>query len=248
MTALTLNLTKAQQSLTLCLQKKGIITPPVIDMELSMDVSGSFKQEHESGITTALMSRLVPWGLTFDPDKKLDVLTFSDGVNHVADVGPITADNYQGFVANKIINKVPGWCHGTNYSYVIEQALRVFGWLNDQSPKTGFFGKLFGKKNQETEQVKRPAVSIIITDGDNSDKARTEKVLQESQDRGDKVYFIFLGISNNPTEFDFIDSLADRFPNVGIVKIKDLNAFLKLSDDELNEKLITDEFVTWLKN
>lgn len=125
--ALTLNLQKSEQTLKLCLQKKGILTPPAIDLAILMDVSGSFEDEHVSGITTDLMARLVPWGLTFDPDRKLDVFTFSNGADRVDDVGPITETNYQGFVKNKIIRRVSGWCGGTDYSYVLEKALDSFG-------------------------------------------------------------------------------------------------------------------------
>ena len=130
--------------------------------------------------------------------------------------------------------------------------MRVFGWLNDIAPvekKTGFFGKLFGKQTTQISPVveQRLALSFIITDGANSDQRRTEEVIQASQDRGNKVYFVFIGISNQPSEFRFIDQLGKKFPNVGFIQISNLKNFVGLSDEEMNEQLVTDEFISWLK-
>lgn len=241
---LTLNLQKAEQSLKLSLVKKGINTPPSVELQFILDVSGSFDDEHRSGITNDLLTRLVPWGLTFDPDKKLDVSTFSSGEQSVHAVGAVTASNYENFVQNKIINKVPGYGYGTDYSYALEAALKTFGWIPSEK-KAGFFGKLLGKKDEQT--AKRLAAVLFVTDGSNSDQLRTDQVLSESQARGDKVYFIFIGISNQPTEFRFIEELGRKYPNVGFIQIRDLKKFVNLSDDEINEQLITDEFATWLK-
>ncbi|MES2943527.1 MAG: hypothetical protein V4772_11725, partial [Pseudomonadota bacterium] len=77
--ALSLNLTKAEKSLKLCLQKSGLVEPPQVDLAFVLDVSGSFDDEHRAGVTDALLTRLVPWGMTFDPDRKLDVFSFSSG-------------------------------------------------------------------------------------------------------------------------------------------------------------------------
>jgi hypothetical protein len=249
--ALTLNLQKSEQTLKLCLQKKGIATPPPVDFAVLLDVSGSFEDEHASGITNDLITRLVPWGMTFDPDRKLDVITFSDGQGHVENVGSITEDNYPGFVKKYVINKVRGWCGGTDYSYAIEEALRVFGWLSSDSiteKASGFFGSLFGKKTPAKVEAQRLAVAFIITDGQNYDQTRTEQIFHDSELRGDKVYFMFIGVSNNPTEFRFVDQMADMFSNVGIVKVPNIRKFVEQTDEQLNEQFITDEFVNWLKN
>lgn len=88
----------------------------------------------------------------------------------------------------------------------------------------------------------------MITDGENSDKGRTLQILKESQARGDKVYFIFLGVSSNPSNFHFIEDLGRIYPNVGYVPVTDLKGFVNATDEQLNEQLITDEFVTWLKS
>lgn len=241
--ALTLNLEKSAATLQLCLQKAGVSSKPSVELAFILDVSGSFEDEHRQGVTNELLTRLVPWGLTFDPDRKLDVITFSDGEHSVQAVGSVTADNYEGFVANEVIDRVKGWCGGTDYSYAIEKALRDFGWLAAKQP--GLFGRLMGRK-AEVRERKRSLV-IMVTDGDNFDKERTMNVLRESESRGDGVYFLFLGISNQGSKFPFLDKIGDAFSNTGFINIKNLRTFVKQSDEDINGRLLTTELTDWLK-
>jgi hypothetical protein len=246
--ALTLNLEKSTKALVLNLQKAGIMTPPVLETAAFMDVSGSFDDEHKDGITDILLSRLTPWGLAFDPDKKMDVFTFSNGAASVHEVGAIDARNYSGFVQSRIINKVPGYNGGTAYSHLVERALKHFGWAGDTVKKAGFFGGLMGRKDQVVQGAKKRSLVLVITDGDNNetgDKERTLRVLQESEARGDKVYYLFLGISNQGSTFPFLEKLGDKFNNTGFVNIRDLRKFVELSDDELNNMLLSDELLKW---
>ncbi|KVP39660.1 VWA domain-containing protein [Burkholderia ubonensis] len=245
--ALTLNLEKSKQALVLSLEKAGIKVPN-LDVGFGMDVSGSFEDEHEDGTTELLLTRLVPWGLTFDPDRKLDVFTFSNGPASVQDVGPIDERNYEGFVRRQIIG-CKGYNGGTAYSHVIEAFLKHFGWV-DTVKKAGFFGSLMGKKDEVVSGEKKPSLVIIATDGDNNesgDKERTMRVLRESEARKDQVYFLFLGISNQGSTFPFLETLGDKFSNTGFVAIPDLRKFNALSDDALNEHLIGDELLDWFK-
>jgi len=245
--ALTLNLEKAQASLKLSLTKVGIHKMPAVDMACVLDVSGSFEDEHEDGTTNDLITRLVPWGLTFDPDKKVDVFTFSNGANSAHHVGALNASNYAGFVRNKIIGKVPGWCGATEYSYVLEVALREFGWIANEGKKAGFLGRMLGRKDEAPRDRKRSLI-VFITDGDNSDKDRTRLVLQQSEARKDEVYFLFLGVSNGGGRFEFLESIGDAFGNTGFKEISDVRKFAAQSDDEINSFLLDDELVGWLKS
>ncbi len=243
---LTLNLQKSAPALKLSLEKKGILKMPVLDMGIIMDVSGSFNDEHMDGTTTDLLTRLAPWGLTFDPDKKIDVFTFSSGKASAHKVGSLTESNYQGYVRREIVGKVPGFNGGTDYSHVIERSLQEFGWMPMEAQKVGFFGKLMGKK-EEVAQKKRSLITII-TDGDNNDHARTRQILKESESRKDEVYFMFLGVSNGGGRFNFLESVGDEFGNVGFREIADVRAFVNKSDEEINDFLLDDqELVNWLK-
>lgn len=250
--ALELNLEKSAKTLALCLEKAGIVVPPQLEVGFAMDVSGSFEDEHTSGVTNDLLTRLVPWGLAFDPDKKLDCFTFSHGEDHAVDVGPVDATNYTDFVKAKIcekvggrvIGKVKGFNGGTDYSYVLEKMLGHFGWAGAVK-KAGFFGKLMGKKDEVVAGAKKRSLVIIATDGDNSDKQRTLDVLRASETRGDKVYFLFLGISNQGSRFPFLERIGDQFSNTGFVSIPNLRKFVQMSDEEINQQLIGDELLAW---
>lgn len=261
--SLKLNLEKSSQALVLNLQKAGIVTPPSIEVEALVDVTGSFDDEHRDGTVDSLLTRLVPWALAFDPDKKMDVHTFSSGASGVAQLGTVNADNYYGYLPRMIfgvnIDDYPNgisanikprqgnYGYATDYSYGLEAKLKHLGWGGDTVKKSGFLGGLFGKKDEEAKGARKRSLVIILTDGDNADKTRTKQVLRDSQNRGDEVYFLFLGISNQGSEFPFLESIGDEFDNTGFVAIKDLKKFVSLSDEELNSKLLGEELLTWLK-
>ena len=253
--ALQLDLNKSQQKLVLSLKKAGIVTPPTVDIAFVLDVSGSFEDEHVDGVTNALMTRLVPWGMIFDPDEKLDVFTFSNGPRHAHYVGEVTSANHDRYVERWIIGRVPGWKGGTDYSYVLEKVLEHFGWLVSSasgaipSASPGFFQRIFGGATPvaaPAATAKRKSLVVVVTDGDNSDKDRTEEVLAKSEARGDLAYFLFLGVSNQGGTFPFLRKIGDRFDNTAVVIVSDIRGFVGLSDEELNERLLGAELVRWL--
>ena len=247
--ALTLNLQKSSSTLKLSLQKSGVHTMPVLDMAMVLDVSGSFEDEHLDGTTTDLLTRLAPWGLTFDPDKKIDILTFSHGAASAHLVGALNEGNYQGYVKNHIIDKVPGWNGATDYSYVLERTLKEFGWIKGEAKKAGFFGRMLGQKDEEAKaKAKKRSLVIFITDGDNNDKERTRQVLRESEARRDEVYFLFLGVANGGGRFSFLESIGDEFGNTGFREIANVRQFITQSDEEINAFLLDDELIGWLKS
>lgn len=250
MALLTVPLQKSAAALTLCLEKAGFSTPPEAEVGFAFDVSGSYDDEHKNGVTNLLLRRLTPWGMVFDPDKKIDVFTFSDGKRSAHHVGEVTDRTVDGYVADKIVGKVPGYNGATAYSHIIEKTLAHFGWT-DSIEKPGFFGRLMGQKERVVSGLRRRTIVFLNTDGEITeagDEARTVQVLEEAERRGDEIYFYFLGVSNQPGEFDFIEQLGDRFKNVGFLAITDLDAFVAMSDDELNGLLITEELLAWLKS
>ena len=251
--ALALDLNKSARSLQLSLQKAGIIDPPQMDLAFNLDVSGSFDDEHLGGLTNELLVCLVPWGMVFDPDKKMEVFTFSDGPSHVHHVGDVTPDTCDDYVRRMIIGRVPGYNGGTDYSYVIERNLEHFGWKPTNGAaqaKRGFFSGMFGGGKSVSNQLtkKRRSIVLHVTDGENSDKRRTEQVLTESEARKDGVYFLFLGVSNQNDRFPFIDELGERFDNVGFVGISNVGKWVQQSDDDINQALLGNELLAWLKS
>jgi hypothetical protein len=248
-----LDLVKAKEDLKISLEKKGISTVPSADLAFVLDVSGSFHDEHVSGITQTLLERLVPWGMLFDPDQKLDVFSFSNGETYAHHVGDITPNTCTRYIQDKIINKVPGYSGGTDYSYVIEKVLQQFGWLpietTTSQPTGGFLGRLMGKTKTvttTTQNDQKRSIVLFITDGDNSDRYETKKILEESQKRGDLVYFLFIAVGTG-SSFKFLKEIGDMFSNTGLVVVQDLKKFVAQSNDDLNNELIGSELITWLK-
>jgi Mg-chelatase subunit ChlD len=114
----------------------------------------------------------------------------------------------------------------------------LFGWGKSQPASTATATAVVEKKR---------SIVLFITDGDNNDKDRTREVLRASEQRGDGVYFLFIGVSNQGSTFPFLESIGDEFGNTGLVTIKDLKAFLNQSDDDMNRTLLGDELMGWLK-
>ena len=209
--ALQLDLTKAAHALRVSLDKAGVAADVQAELILDIDVSGSFEHEHEEGTTNQLVARLVPWGMVLDPDRAVDVFTFSHGPDSAHHVGTVTAKDAAGFVLDRIVGRVPGWSGGTDYSYVLERNLQHFGWLPAPAAKQGWISRFLGLSTPSaTPRARKRSIVIFITDGENSDAVRTEAVLRASQDRGDDVYFLFMGACEHDVDFsgDFAGVIA----------------------------------------
>jgi hypothetical protein len=228
-----LDLEKGKEALKLNLAKRGVHAPPAAELAFVLDVSGSFDSQHRSGVTQKLLERLVPWGMLFDPDQKLDVFTFATDAVHVGDITPETTD---GYIKREIVDQVSNYNGATYYARVLEMTLENFGWIK----KGGLLGRIFGG-NQE----KRRSIVLFVTDGDNADHSEARKILKDSEARKDEVYFLFIGIGHD--RFPFLQKIADEFSNTGLTVIQDMRQFVAQSDDQVNDALIGDELITWLK-
>lgn len=244
---LSLDLHKAAQTLRVSLDKAGVRPDVKAELIFDIDVSGSFEHEHEEGRTSVLLQRMVPYGMVLDPDGKMDVFTFSGGAGSVYHVGTVTPEDSEGYLRRKVVDRVPGWAGGTTYSYVLERDLQHLGWLPSKEP--GLLSRFFGAPAAPAPAQKKRSIVIFVTDGENheDDDARTMRVLEESEARGDGVYFVFLGFCDTNPDFKFIRKLAERFRNTSALVIQDLKDFIALSDEELNAKLLSPELLEWLK-
>ncbi len=244
---ITLDLNKSAEKLRLSLDKAGVDRTVKAEVVFDLDVSGSFEHEHEKGTTSVLLERLVPYGMVLDPDGKMDVFTFSGGERNAYFLGVVTPQDCHGFIRRKVVERVPGWAGGTTYSYVLERNLRHLGWLPPEEP--GFLSRFFGRQYPEAPAERKRSIVIFITDGENDpgDRDRTMSVLEESQRRGDQVFFIFVGFCDTNPDFKFIRALARRFANTSAVVVQKLEEFVASSDEELNEQLVGPELVSWLK-
>jgi hypothetical protein len=250
------NLAKSAETFRVSLEKKGILKMPELEVCSAIDVSGSFIGEHRAGLTSTFLTRIVPWGITFDPDGKIDVFTFSNGRASAHYVGAIDASNYVAYVGENIVEKVPGWGGATDYSHVLRMILSHFGWgKQDEAPaptkRPGFFARLFGGAKraaveQASGEAQRRAIVFFVTDGVGDDPAETTKVIGEAEREGYETFFVLVGMSNSTREFPLLKSLAADHGNVIFRKIEDISAFNKMSDESLNEFFLDDKLTAWL--
>jgi hypothetical protein len=242
------NLEKEVQKARFVIQKKGI--PDVkAQVACALDVSGSTQGLFTSGKMQQAFQRILPIGLLFDDNKEVDVFTFCNGDN-VAHIGtPATEANYQNYIKAEILGgrNIPLW-GGTDYAPVIRKALEDFGFYSKSTEKTGLFGGMFGKPKESVSLGKNsssgyPVVLYHFTDGQSYDEAASTALLKECQDKGVNFYVHFIGIGN-PSYFRFIEKLGDKFDNVGFLSVADLDS---MEEEDIYEKLIPEELVTWFK-
>lgn len=83
---------------------------------------------------------------------------------------------------------------------------------------------------------------LFVTDGQNpkNDRKRVRQLLTESQHF--PLYWSLVGVGD-PSEFDFLAEVADEMPNVGFLHLESLD----LSDEQIYEQLITQEFCDWVR-
>jgi hypothetical protein len=244
---LKLDLNKAAQSLRLSLDKAGVAQDIQAELIFDIDVSGSFEHEHEEGTTSQLIERLIPYGMVLDPDGAMDVFTFSNDAHTVYHVGTVTPAEAEGYILREVVENVPGWKGGTTYSHVLERNLQHFGWLEPEGGFIAAVSRFFGAETKPREQKR--SIVIFVTDGENAseDEARTMRVLSNSESRGDNVYFLFIGACEHNVEFKFLKAIAKKYKNTGVVIVRDLEAFVEQSDEQISAQLLGPELIAWLK-
>lgn len=247
---LQLDLRKSADKLRLSLDKAGVAPDIKAELIFDIDVSGSFEHEHEEGTTSKLIARLVPYGMVLDPDGKMDVFTFSNGRASAHHVGTVTPDDADDYILRNVIDRVPGWKGGTEYSHVLERNLQHFGWLPREETLGSAVSRFFGLEPKPAQSTKKRSIVIFVTDGENdpADNARTVSILEASERRGDQVYFLFMGACEHDVDFKLLRTIAARFKNTGVVIVRDLDGFVDLSDDEINAQLLGPELLEWLRS
>lgn len=182
---------------------------------LVLDFSGSMDHLYSNGTVQTLLERIVPLALRFDDNKSLDFWIFHHGYHRLEDV---TIDNLDNFISKVIKRYRMG---GTNYAPVISDV--KYRYINE-------------------EPSDLPSYLIFITDGDNSDKPETSRLLREYSKH--PIFWQFVGIGCNDFSYlEDLDNLCDRFiDNANFLKIKNLD---KIDDESLYNKLLF-EYPNWI--
>ncbi len=246
---MSINLEKRKQAVGIVLAKRGITTAPTTRVGVALDVSGSARGFYTSGVMQETLDRLLAVAIKFDDNGELDAWTFD---NNVHALPTITAADEGKYVKRAIMESGNDMWNGTSYAPAFRAAMKhYFGGsavAQAAAATKSFLGGLFGKKPvveaapvASSTDKQEPAMLLFITDGANDDRDEAARVLREAA-RTSPMYFNMIGIGPS-SYFDFLKEMADELPNVGFVNLSSLN----MTDEELYEKVVSQEFCDWVK-
>lgn len=238
---MAIDLEKRAETVRIILEKKQIVQPPAMRVGLALDISGSARGLYSSGVMQETVSRLLAVAMRFDDNGELDMWTFHNAFQRLASAN---RSNYERFVQKEILDnsRVSKW-GGTSYSPVLNDVIDLYFRTSAAAPRSagGFLGGLFGRKQQPQPSASgMPAMCMFVTDGANDDRAQAASVMRAAKDH--PLYWQLVGVGD-PREFGFLKSMADELPNVGFVHLPRLD----ISDEDLYDKLLSDELCTWVK-
>lgn len=182
----------------------------------ALDHSGSMRSMYKDGTVQTLLERVFPMAMYFDDNAELDFYWFDTVYKSFE---PVTPDNLDGYV-QKIILSQKDHFGGTCYAPIMQEITSRFA---------------------VREPMNIPTFVIFITDGANSDKTASKRVLTEASQYN--IFWKFIGIGKDQFEFlERLDTLKGRtVDNANFANVNDLDA---LSDDELYT-LLLEEYSDW---
>ena len=221
-TASVIDMSKSAENLNKVLidMSKGSkidMTKHVARVALAMDYSGSMDRLYYNGSVQNVIIRLLPIALKFDDNGELESWLFS---NQEERLPAVNVNNYENYV-QKVMMKARMSMVGTNYAPVLKDMVKYY-------------------KDIEPSSV--PAFIIFITDGENFDKAETNKIIKELSNYN--IFVQFIGIGNESfTYLKSLDNMEGRVhDNTGFTTVKDMN---KMTDGELYTELLR-QYKDWL--
>jgi Uncharacterized protein containing a von Willebrand factor type A (vWA) domain len=218
----TINLSKSKENLDkvlVDLSKEGRVnlSKHTARVALAMDYSGSMDGLFHSGSVQDVITRLLPIALRFDDNGELESWLFSNGKKRLK---PVTIQNYENYVKDTMM-KSGMRMGGTEYAPVLEDIVKYY---------------------TQNSASNVPAFVIFITDGENSDRGKTDKIIRELSKYNMFVQFVGIGSDS----FNYLRSLDDmegrKHDNTGFIPVFDMN---KMNDGELYSVLLL-QYKDWL--
>lgn len=249
---MSIELEKRAEKVGIVLEKRGVTSAPSVRVGAAFDVSGSAQGFYTSGVMQETIDRLLGVALKFDDNGEIDAWMFH---HSVTELPTITSKDEGTYVRNVILRQSNLW-GGTSYAPPLQEAIdnyfptKTATVTSKTEEKSGGLFGLFGRKKEAVTVTevpvadntpKQPAMLLFITDGANGDRAEAARLLRNAA-ANSPMYFNFVGIGPE-SYFDFIQEMADELPNVGFVSMASLN----VSDEELYDQLMSQEFCDWIK-
>ena len=202
---------------------------------VALDYSSSMRPLYENGTVQKTLDRLVPLGLSFDDNGKIELFLFQNDFQRLAD---LTADNYAQYVSN-VIEPACYPMGGTCYAPVLRAITE--GMTVRRETSYGFGG---------TEVTMPPLVEpgvptfvLFITDGENEDRRLSDQVIRRAAELN--VFIQFIGIGDLLFSYlQEVDELPGRqCDNTGFSRMADLAA---VSDAQFYDAVLA-QFACWLR-
>lgn len=246
------DLVKATETLQFSLVKHDVQEIKPCQVSFICDVSGSFDDEHREGYTQALLNRLVPFSLVFDKNKTLDSFVFSSQAEQLAD---INAGNYSDYV-RRHIQRSNVYGRATSYAAAFEEVIRNLGTKTQtrtvQAPASGFMSRLFGKTQTVTETVEVPQedkyIHFFVTDGESSNEGRDLEAINRLLASNGNHFIVFLAVNDGRLPFLERNFASQRQTSYIHLTKRELMNLQNLSDEQIYEILLTDNFTAWMNN
>lgn len=235
---MAISLEKRAEKVNIILAKRNITQVPPVRVGLALDISGSTQQMYNRGIMQETVDRLLAVAMKFDDNGELDMWSFTEGFNRL---DTASAADYNGYVKRAILEnrRIEKW-GGTAYGPVMADMMKHYFGTSTLNEAKSMFGGFFGKKAATQSGSTAPAMGIIVTDGANSDRYEATKVMRDAQKQN--IYWQMVGVGPEHY-FTFIQEMADELPNVGFINLNSL----EMTDEELYEQVVGEEFCEWLK-
>jgi hypothetical protein len=199
----------------------------------ALDVTGSLKWAYNQGIMQGVVLRTLALALNMDDDGEVDMVAFDD---NLVTLPTANKDNIATYIDDNVLNNRKIDWQGTYFAHVVSSVSSSYDNSVLKRKGKNMFGRFFGGKQEPID----PAFVLWYTDGDTFDEDETEAALVKLQSK--PIYWQFVGIGTQAT-FNFVRQLADDLPNVGFSHIPDIT---QIVDDELYNKLITQEYADWV--
>lgn len=221
------------------LEKKGFSAHEA-QVALIMDISGSMKPLFQNGTVQELIARTMALGINFDDNGAIDIFAFGKNAH---DLGEMTPDQFS-TAADWILQKT-GYEGSTLYSLPMMEVARHYGFR--QTKRVGGFLGFGGTEKEvwvESQAFEYPIYAFFVTDGDNSDRGETRKIIHEISNY--PIFFQFIGIGDN--SFSFLEELDDiegrTLDNANFFAVPDPK---KMSPEDMFDKMM-EEYPQWVKD
>ena len=184
---------------------------------LAMDYSGSMDSLFRNGSVQKTVSRLLPIALKFDDNGELESWLFSNDFKRLK---AVNESNFGNYVKN-VMEKSGMWMGGTQYAPVLEDIVHYY---KDLEPST------------------TPSFIIFITDGENMDHDKTDRIVRELSNYNMFVQFVGIG-SERFNYLQSLDNLSGRkHDNTGFIAVRDMT---KMDDGQLYTEILR-QYKEWL--